>query len=235
MSNPDPPAIRFPDAATAAREFAQRIGDTLQAAIAARGRASLVVSGGKSPIALFEALRARALDWSRVSITLADERWVPQADPASNEKLVREHLLEDAAAAATFVGLKTPAPTPELGAAAAWERVAALPRPFDIVILGMGDDGHTASLFPASPALAGAIDTAAPPGCVAMLSPTAPTARLSLNLSALLDSRHVFVLLNGAAKWRVYVAASGPGPVEEMPVRTVLRQRRTPLDVIWSP
>jgi 6-phosphogluconolactonase len=235
MSNPDPPAIRYPDAATAAREFAQRIGDTLQAAIAARGRASLVVSGGKSPIALFEALRLRPLEWSRVSITLADERWVPLGDAASNEQLVRDHLLAGAAAAANFVGLKTPAATPELGATAAWERIASLPRPFDIVILGMGDDGHTASLFPAAPALTTALDTAAPPGCIAMLSPTAPTARLSLNLSALLDSRHLFLLLNGTAKWRVYVAASGSGPVEEMPVRTVLRQRRTPLDVIWSP
>jgi 6-phosphogluconolactonase len=231
----DPPATRYSDIATAAQQLAQQIADMLKTGIAARGRASLVVSGGRSPVPLFEALRVQALDWSRVSITLADERWVARDDGASNEKLVREHLLKEAAATATFVGLKTDAVSPDLGATEAWERIAALPRPFDVVVLGMGDDGHTASLFAGSPRLSHAIDTDAPPGCIGMMSPAAPTARLSLNLSALVDSRHIFILLSGDSKWRVYVAASGPGPVEDMPVRTLLRQPRTPLDVIWSP
>ena len=235
MSNLDPPAMKYPDTATAAGAFAQRIAGALQAAIAARGSASLVVSGGKSPVALFEVLRGQSLDWSRVAITLADERWVPASDASSNEKLVREHLLRESAAAATFTGLKTAAATPDLGAAEAWERICALPRPFDVVILGMGDDGHTASLFPGSPQLSRALDAAAPPGCIGMTSPSAPHARLSLNLAALLDSRQLFVLLNGDAKWQVYVAAYGPGAAEDMPVRAVLRQPRTPVDVIWSP
>jgi 6-phosphogluconolactonase len=235
MSDLEPPVTRHPDARAAAQELALRIGRLLTTAIATRGCASLVVSGGTSPIALFEALRTLPLDWTRVSVTLADERWVDPADPASNEKLVREHLLGDAVAAANFVGLKNGAETPELGAAAAWDGIAGLPRPFDAVILGMGDDGHTASLFPGSPELARAIDLAAPPGCIGMISPTEPRARLSLNLAALLDSRQVFLLLRGEPKWRVYVAASAPGPAADMPVRTVLRQQRAPLDVIWSP
>jgi 6-phosphogluconolactonase len=229
------PATRFPDPATAARELAARIAAALAAALAARGRASLVVSGGKSPVGVFENLRSLPLEWSRVSISLADERWVAVDDAASNERLVRDHLLKEAAASATFMGLKTASATPQLGAAEAWSRVATLPRPFDVVILGMGDDGHTASLFPGSPQLARALDDAAAPGCIGMISPTAPEARLSLNLSALLDSRQLFLFLSGAGKWRVYAAASGPGPVEEMPVRAVLRQGRTPLEVIWSP
>ena len=235
LPTPGPPAIQYPDTASAARDLARRIGDSLRAAIAARGRASLVVSGGKSPMALFEALRTQALEWSRVCITLADERWVAVTDAASNEKLVRDHLLQDAAAGATFVGFKNAAATPDLGATEAWARIADLPRPFDLVILGMGDDGHTASLFPGSPQLSRAIDGTAPPGCIGMTAPSAPRARLSLNLPALLGSRHLFLLLNGAAKWQVYLAASAPGPVEAMPVRTLLRQTRTPLDVIWSP
>ncbi len=235
MSELEPPALRYPDSATAAHGLAERIAAALSAAIAARGSASLVVSGGKSPVGMFENLRALPLEWRRVSISLADERWVPVADAASNEQLVRKHLLQGAAASATFAGLKTAAATPELGAAEAWSRVATLPRPFDAVILGMGDDGHTASLFPGSPQLARALDAGAPPGCIGMVSPTAPEARLSLNLSALLDSRQMFLFLSGTAKWKVYAAASGPGPVEEMPVRAVLRQRRTPLEVIWSP
>jgi len=230
-----PPATRYPDQATAAGELAQRIAAALATALAARGRASLVVSGGKSPVEVFERLCILPLEWSRVSISLADERWVPVADAASNEHLVRDHLLKGAAASATFAGLKTAAAAPEQGAEEAWSRVATLARPFDVVILGMGDDGHTASLFPGSPQLTRALDPGAPPGCIGMVSPTEPQARLSLNLSALLDSRQLFLFLSGTAKWKVYAAASGPGPVEEMPVRAVLRQRRTPLEVIWSP
>jgi 6-phosphogluconolactonase len=231
----DPPAIRYTDFATLSQELATQVATSLRASIAARGMASLVVSGGRSPIQFFEALRVAPLDWSRVCIALADERWVPPADSSSNEKLLRDHLLREAAAAARFTGLKNAAATPDSGANSAWETFAQIPRPFDVVVLGMGDDGHTASLFPDSPSLARALDPAAAPGCIGMVSPTVPTARLSLNLSALLDSRRIVLLINGDAKWRVYAKASGPGAALDMPVRTVLRQRATPVDVMWSP
>jgi 6-phosphogluconolactonase len=233
--NAEPPAIRYPDLDTLSRELATRIAADLTAAIAARGTASLVVSGGRSPVKLFEHLRARTLDWDRVSVALADERWVDPADPASNERLVREVLLRDRAAAARFVGLKNGAATPDLGAAAAWQTFAGVPRPFDFVVLGMGDDGHTASLFPASPNLLRALDENAAADCVGMQSPTAPQARLSLNLAALLDSRHIVILITGESKWLTYSAACRPGAAQRMPVRAVLRQRRTPVDVIWCP
>ncbi len=235
MTNTELPATRYADLDALSQALASQVAESLTAAIAVRGHASLVVSGGKSPIKFFESLRTKALDWSRVSIALADERWVPPADPDSNEKLVRDHLLKDAASVARFSGLKNAAPTPQLGADAAWETFAEVPRPFDVVVLGMGDDGHTASLFPGSPNLAQAIDPAAAPACIGMLAPTAPQARLSLNLSALLDSRRIVLLINGSAKWQVYAAAAGAGPVEQMPVRTVLRQRHTPVGVAWSP
>jgi 6-phosphogluconolactonase len=184
---------------------------------------------------LFELLRARSLDWSRVCIALADERWVDPSDAASNERLVREVLLQDRAAAARFLGLKNGAPSPDLGAVSAWETFARVPRPFDAMVLGMGDDGHTASLFPRSPNLASALNPAAVAGCVGMWSPVAPHPRLSLNLTALLDSRRIAILITGEAKWRTYVAACAPGAVEDMPVRAVLRQTRTPVSVMWSP
>jgi 6-phosphogluconolactonase len=229
------PATHYPDLDTLSRALANQIAATLSAAISARGLASLVVSGGRSPIKLFECLRTQPLDWSRVCIALADERWVDPTDADSNEKLVRDHLLQDGAAAARFSGLKNGAATPEAGADAAWETFAHVPRPFDTVVLGMGDDGHTASLFPKSPNLPIALDTALPPGCIGMRAPTAPQARLSLNLSALLDSRRIVVLINGDSKWKVYTAASQTGPVEDMPVRTILRQKYTPVDVTWAP
>jgi 6-phosphogluconolactonase len=229
------PAIRYSDLTQACSAQASRIAAALHAALGRIGRASLIVSGGKSPVELFTALRTEALDWSRVWVTLADERWVEPADAASNERLVREVLLKDAAAAAQFIGLKTGAPTPELGAGPAWDRLADWPRPFDFVLLGMGDDGHTASLFPKSPALRSALDEASPPGLIGMRAPTAPEARLSLNVSALLDSRHIVILIKGEAKWQTYTEACRPGPVEDMPVRALLRQSRTPVDVVWSP
>lgn len=235
MMNAEPPATRHPDLDTLSRELADSIAADLSAAIATRGLASLVVSGGRSPVKLFECLRTQEIDWSRVYVALADERWVDPADPASNERLVREVLLQERAAVAQFRGLKNGAATPDLGAVLAWKTFADVPRPFDIVVLGMGDDGHTASLFPGSPNLASALDGTASAGCVGMRAPTAPQARLSLNLAALLESRRIVILITGEAKWRTYVAASQPGPVELMPVRAVLRQRRTPVDVVWSP
>ncbi len=233
--NAEPPATRFRDLDALSRGLAQRIAADLRVAIAARGLASLVVSGGRSPRKMFESLRVQTLDWSRVAVALADERWVDPSDPDSNERLVRNDLLQENAAAARFNGLKNDAATPELGAARAWATFAAVPRPFDAVVLGMGDDGHTASLFPASPGLAHALDEAAAPACVGMRSPTPPVARLSLNLAALLDSRQIVILITGEAKWLTYSEASSPGAAEDMPVRAVLRQRRTPVDVTWSP
>jgi 6-phosphogluconolactonase len=235
MASSEPPATKFADSEVLSRTLSSRLAANLTAGIAARGLASLVVSGGNSPRKLFELLRAESLDWSRVCVALADERWVDPSDPASNEKLVRDVLLQGSAAAARFIGLKNGAPTPDLGAVSAWETFARVPRPFDAVVLGMGDDGHTASLFPRSPNLASALNLAAVAGCVGMWSPDAPHPRLSLNLSALLDSRRIVLLITGAQKWNTYRAASADGPAEQMPIRCVLRQRHTPVEVMWSP
>jgi 6-phosphogluconolactonase len=235
MANTDPAATKHSDSESLSRALSGQLAGNLRAAIAARGLASLVVSGGKSPMRFFELLRVADLDWSRVCIALADERWVDPSDAGSNEKLVRDVLLKEAAAAARFIGLKNGAPTPDLGAVSAWETFARVPRPFDAVVLGMGDDGHTASLFPNSPNLSSALNQTAAAGCVGMWSPVAPHPRLSLNLSALLDSRRIVLLITGAEKWKTYAAASSEGPVQEMPIRAVLRQRRTPVEVMWSP
>ena len=128
-------ATQFSDLDALSLELAEQISIALSAGIAARGNASLIVSGGKSPTRMFELLRRRPLDWSRVSVALADERWVEPSDPSSNEKLVRDVLLKDKAAAAKFNGLKNAAPTPDIGAVAAWETFARVPRPFDMVVL----------------------------------------------------------------------------------------------------
>jgi 6-phosphogluconolactonase len=233
--NSGPAVHRHPDIDTSSRELAAQIAANLNAGIAARGLASLVVSGGRTPVKFFEYLRAQAVEWKRVCVALADERWVEPSDSNSNERLVRDVLLKDRAAAARFLGLKNAAPTPDLGAVSAWETFARVPRPFDAVMLGMGDDGHTASLFPGSPNLLKALNPEASAGCVGMWAPAPPQPRLSLNLTALLDARRIVVLIEGDSKWQTLLAAQGSGAVEQMPVRAVLRQERTPVEVNWSP
>ena len=231
----DARARRFPDTAALTQALASDIVASLQAALQAGRRASLAVAGGRSPLALFEQLSTVALDWHRVGITLTDERWVAATSPDSNERLVREHLLRNAAASADFIGLKSSDAPPQAAAASSWLAIARLPRPFDYVLLGMGDDGHTASLFPDSPGLDAALDPLAPPACVAMLAPSSPRTRISLNMSALLDARRVGLLILGDGKWSTYERAALAGPVEQMPVRALLRQQRVPLSVYWAP
>jgi 6-phosphogluconolactonase len=170
-----------------------------------------------------------------VWITLSDERWVDTSSASSNEKLVRDHLLRGPAAESNFVGLKTPAPQAQMATHASWSRVAELPRPFDVMLLGMGDDGHVASLFPDSPGLATALDLSQPPGCVAMTAPVPPRERISLNLRALLDSRRIAILIAGDAKWATYERACKRGPAVDMPVRALLQQQNVPVAVYWSP
>ncbi len=235
MANTDPHERRFADVATLFDTLARDISGALQEGLAGGRGASLVVPGGHTPTPLFERLAKAELDWDDVWITLGDERWVDSSDVSSNERLVRQHLLKGNAAAAQFVGLHNSAASASSGAQASWSAVAELPRPFDFMLLGMGDDGHVASLFPNSPGLPQALDLSQPPGCVAMMAPAAPQERLSLNLRALLDSRRIAVLITGKDKWTTYQRARERGAVADMPVRALLQQQNVPLSVYWAP
>lgn len=214
--------------------IAAHVADALRAAIAARGQASLAVSGGKSPIPLFEALREQDLDWSRVSIVLVDERIVPRDHAASNTALVARHLLQGKAAAARFVGFFGELPTQfnaevlDALVQGATERIADLPWPLDVAVLGMGEDAHTASLFPGAPGYARAIATDAPLAWV--VPDTAPHARLSFTLHALLEARELLLSISGETKLAVYRrAAQKADPA--LPISLVLNQTQTPVHV----
>ncbi|MFZ5491362.1 MAG: 6-phosphogluconolactonase [Pseudomonadota bacterium] len=221
----------YASAAAAARALADAVAADLDTALGERPRASLVVSGGRSPIAFFECLRSAALDWSRVVITLADERWVPPEHADSNARLVTEHLLQGAAAAARFVPLWNGAPTPADAIAERSAALAALPRPVDALVLGMGEDGHTASLFPGAAGLAAAIDRQAAALLVAIDPPAAPHPRLSLTLAALLDSRQIHLPVVGTVKQAIYRQALVGGDATRWPIAAVLNQQQVPVHV----
>ena len=204
----------------------------LQQAIATRGQALLAVSGGKTPAALFDWLSQQPLDWGKVFITLADDRWLPPNHADSNTRLVRQHLLQGPAAAAHFTPLVNAAPTPEKGLLQAIERFNALPQPFDLILLGMGDDGHTASLFPCAPQLPQALSSSEP--LVAIHPQTAPYGRISLSPAALRQSRQNILLISGANKQAVLQQALQDGPPEQMPVRLLWQAGMPPLAVYWA-
>ncbi len=201
----------------------------------ARGRATLVLSGGRTPIRFFEQLGQRSLQWDGLIVTLADERWVSPTAADSNERLVRKHFLQGEAGRARFVGLKNAAPTPYDGLHECSDVLGQLPRPFDVVVLGMGDDGHFASLFPGVPELGMALDMNSAACCVAVSPPSAPHQRMSQTLAALVDTGLLILHLEGERKWRRYREALDHGPVHEMPLRALLGQRRTPVEVYWAP
>jgi 6-phosphogluconolactonase len=217
-----------------ASAVADALARALADALAARGRASMLVSGGTTPIPVYARLAQTPLAWDDVTIGLTDDRWVPVTDPASNEGLVRRTLLVGRAAHARLVGLYTGEPTPEAAVAQSAERIGGIPRPFDVVLLGMGEDGHTASLFPRAPGLGDALSPDGRDVCVAGHAPDAPRGRMSLTVRALLDARALVLMFAGERKRHTYEAACGDGPESEMPVRAILRQRRVPLDVYWA-
>lgn len=221
--------FRFPDAVAAADALAQAIADRLGAAIAERGTATIALSGGRSPAAVFEALRHVVLPWDKVVITQVDERWVPMDHPDSNSQLIRRHLLQGAAAAARFVPMKNDAATARAGQPECEAALQALPLPFDVMLLGMGEDGHTASLFPEATELQDGLSTQAL--TLAVTPPAAPHERMSLSARGLLESRVLILQIGGAAKEAVYRAALGQGPVEDMPIRAILRQTKVPVEV----
>lgn len=211
--------------------LADHVAKALSYAVTTHGRASLVVSGGRSPIAFLEALSTRQLPWAKVQVSLADERWVDANDPNSNEGLVRRHLLQNAAADARLLGLYHPAETLEQAAQLASQRLNDLSQPIDVLVLGMGDDGHTASLFPNSPLLVHGLDSEGTARCLPMLAPTPPEQRISMTYPLLSSARVQCLAIQGSAKLETLRQALRLEPLQ-MPIRAFLH---SPLEIYWCP
>lgn len=213
--------------------LSEKVAKLLAADIAATGAASLVVSGGRTPMGFFHLLSQQSLEWRKVSISLADERWVDAGHADSNEKLVRENLLINEAHQAQFIGLKNSASDAVAGEAET-ERALAAVGQFTVVILGMGDDGHTASLFPGADALPLGLDMNSGRACVGVTPTAAPHERISMTLPRLLDSQQIIIHISGAGKQQVLEQAQTAGDIEALPIRAILNQQRTPLGIYWA-
>jgi 6-phosphogluconolactonase len=227
------PARRdFHDKDQLADALAEAVATDLKAGVKARGEASIAVSGGSTPARFFRTLSQRAdVPWDKVTVTLVDERWVDESSERSNGRLVKANLLTGRAAAARFVPLYRGGTVAD--AYAAGLAVREVPFPFDAAILGMGNDGHTASFFPGGDTLADALTGEGP--VVAINAPGAGEPRVTLTLKVLLASRALYLHIEGNEKVETLARAEAEGPIEDMPVRAVLRQTQTPLTIYWCP
>ena len=217
----------LPSSAAWAAAVAASLAGALRCELDARPLALLVLSGGATARAVLPRLAAEALPWHRVVLMPADERWVSPDHPDSNEGLIRTRLA-DAVAPARLVGLKSAHTEPEQALEAVARRLAAEPWPAAAVFLGMGTDGHIASLFPGD-------STGLDPGCALRACRRPDHPRLGLGPELLLSARRIVLALAGADKGAVLSRALVPGSTLELPVRLVLHQDRAPIEVISTP
>jgi len=229
----DPLFLAFPSRKDAADALALRVENALTTAAIARGAASAVMSGGESPRGLLRMLGRRAVPWSHVTLVPSDERCVAPDDHERNERMIRNELCAGEPVELHLLSLCRSPESPEDTLAAVAADLATVPRPFDTVVLGMGADGHTASLFPDAPGIAAALETE--DDVIVQRVARLPVPRVSLTPHALADARELNVLLFGWEKRAVYERALKNGPAAEYPIRAVIRRTPAPVTAYWAP
>ena len=213
-------------------DLSQNIAEIINEAIQKNGRASMAVSGGSTPKPLFEELSLLDLDWPKVDLTLVDDRWVDADHKDSNELLVKTHFIKNYAERVNFVPLKNDEGTAKKGLSLAEEALKNFIMPFDIVILGMGADGHTASLFPCSDELGKGMDLNTGHTLISTNPKTAPYERISLTAKSIMDAKKIFLHLNGSSKLNTLEEAMNLSDSSKMPIYAFLNHG---LDIFWSP
>ena len=212
--------------------FADEIVDKLSQGIAENGAASLLVSGGNTPKALFAVLKHKDIDWSKVTIALVDDRWVNLDDSASNETMVRQNLIQEKAAAARFIGMKTQHENAFDAVSEVTTNLSNIRTPFDVVILGMGEDGHTASIFPCCDQLEEGLTTDAL--ILATEPKTAPHQRMTFSKKALLNSKQLYLHLVGESKEAVLEQVSNSKDERLAPINAFLNQTDVPMTIMLA-
>ena len=214
--------------------LAEQVSTLLQSALALKGKASIAVSGGSTPKGFFKALSEKDIDWKNVTITLADERWVDINSSDSNTRLVHEHLLQNKAAVAKFFHLKQ-------GEHLCDETLADLNLaatntllPLDVLILGMGEDGHTASLFPCSEQIQQGLEQGNSSALMKVEPATAPHQRITFSFAALSETNNIFLHISGDSKKQVLEHVLASTDIYAMPIRAFLQNDRITTQVYWA-
>lgn len=223
------------DKESLAEELAAQIAAALDRELQANGRALLAVSGGSTPKLFFQKLSEKDIDWAGVTVTLVDERWVDETSERSNAALVKANLLTGKAAAASFFPLYTGDETPVAGLKTLEDQFDSVGVPITAAILGMGGDGHTASFFPEGDKLSAALDLGNEDTFIEMHAPGAGEPRITFTLPALLKADFLALHIEGEEKQQVLATALSEGPIEDMPIRAVLRQNEKELTIFWCP
>ncbi len=231
----EPQWKKFPSSEALAERFASDVAKRLGDAIKARGQALIAVSGGTTPALFFRALSRSDIDWSCVTVVPVDERFVPPASERSNEKLIRGDLLTNKALDAAFIPLFHDVLTAQEAAIVADGELSELPLPFDVVVLGMGSDGHTASFFPDAKELASLIDPKAERRVMPVLAESAGEPRITLTLPTLISAAFVALHIEGSDKRAVLEAALAQPAPHEKPISAVLFHASSPLQIYWAP
>lgn len=202
----------------------KHVAAVLGPALDARPRATLVLPGGGTPQSFLPVLADCPIDWRRMYIIPSDERWVDPDHQDSNEAMIRACLSGRAAETATLVGLKSGHAEPEQAVTALEARLRQLQRPFDLTILGMGRDGHIASLFP------GFDDAGHDALCQVVRECPPPVPRVTLTLEALASSRHIMLVYADTGKSLLMDSVlAGTGSTYDLPVSRLLRRTRSPV------
>lgn len=214
-------------------QLAKQVASQLQQAIEQNGKASIAFSGGSTPKGFFNELSRIKIDWQKVTVTLADDRWLDGAHHDSNARLIRENLLVNCASDANFFLLAQNGEfNSDLLTQLNLQAKALLP--FDVVILGMGEDGHTASIFPCSEQVEQGLDANASPALIKVIPTTAPYDRISFNFNALITATNLYLHIVGDAKMAVLNDALASNDSIKMPIRAFLQQPDKVCEVFWA-
>ena len=213
---------------------------TLDKAVKDNGKTTFLVSGGSTPAPLYQALSESALPWQDIHVAPVDERWVDEDHKASNAAFVKRSLLQGKATQAPFTPMKTASVTANEGAAEVAQRYGELPDNWDLLVLGMGPDGHTASLFPHGEGTAAALDAAADANIAAIMAkPSKVTGdnleRISLSLAGIMQAKQIVLLITGEEKLAVLREAMGEVDAQDLPIAAVLKQDKVPVHLFWAP
>lgn len=214
--------------------LASNVAEILSNAISHKGKASLAVSGGSTPKGFFTALSNKDIDWQNVTVTLADERWVEFNSEASNTRLVHENLLKNKASAAIFFHLKKDGECNEKTLAQLNTDAKKSLLPLDVLILGMGEDGHTASIFPCSDQLSTALALDNSDALMKVVPQTAPNDRITFTYSHLVQSKNIILHVCGEGKKIVLEKALASNNQKEMPIRAFLQNPDVNTQVYWA-